>query len=611
MSSSVSVLLSKVQLDRKQTELTSANIARADVDGYTKKYAYTEKVLGNNAVGGVKQSPISRVVDTVLQTQVRNQNSALGKSEILSSYYANISQMLGNKGDDSSFVHNLNLFAVSMTQLAGITDGNKKREAVQQAITLANQLNQISSQINNLRGQADQDLNTAIMELNGLITSMQDYDKQIVALSTTNTDSTNLQDERDLVIQNAAELCGIKIYNGDYNNQSLALETGDVVATSTNAFLLSYTAASYVAPGDILSPITSSTGLDLTDSFNSGQISALITLRDEILPNLQAEFDELTRVLRDTTNALHNEASALAGESTLTGLSYAPNVAGPLAGTTAISGQGTLRIGVTDSSGTILDYKDVPLTDGMTVASLVAAISSSLYVTSNPLGTFTVSQLATGELQITSDSNYSISLGASGTVAPSLSATATYDSTQAYGFSHFFGMNNLFDTGSSVASAASQVGIANNIIVRPSIANNSNNLSIGRLSSTIPAPTGAGLGLAASDSSVALQIGDSLARGNLNFLNAGVLNVASISADEYATRIMTVIQADIANSTQVQDITQRVYEELATLAQNKSGVDPSDEILRIFELSTSQNLSSKALGIVQAMNKDLIDTLSR
>ena len=111
---SVSTLLSKIKYDRDQTSLTSANIARAGVDGYTRKVAYAEKIVAKDTLTGVKQSKVSRIIDNVIQREVRLKNSDLGKSGVLGDYYKNIEQMLGSKGDDSSFVHLLNDFAVGM-----------------------------------------------------------------------------------------------------------------------------------------------------------------------------------------------------------------------------------------------------------------------------------------------------------------------------------------------------------------------------------------------------------------------------------------------------------------------------------------------------------------
>ena len=611
MALSVSTLLSKIKFDRDQTRLTSANIARADVDGYTRKEAYAEKLVSKDTLTGIKQSQISRVIDRVLQKEVRNKNSDFGKTTVLNDYYKSIEQMLGNKGDDSSYVHVLNDFATTISQIASITDGNKKREAIQKAQRLCTHLNDMADKINNLRFQVDQEINTAVNNFNNMMSDVQDLNRQIVSLGIGGLDTTNLEDERDLAIHKMAELSGLKIYESDNNNISLALESGDIITTLSDIYQLSYTASTYVAPGDVLSAVTTFTGVDITSTFTEGKIAGLLELRDTILTDIQAEFDELTRVLRDTANALHNEGSALGGETSLTGSIYAPNVVGPLAGTTVISGQGTLRIGVTDIDGTLLDYKDIALTDGMTVTSLLATISGTPYANGNVTGDFTVTQLATGELQITSTAGKYVAIGSAGTPKATISATATYDNTQAYGFSHFFGMNNLFLTGNSVANPNPQIGISNAISVNPVLVSNTNALSVGRLTSAVPAPTNAGLGVTAGDATVALEIGDALIQGGLNFNAVGALNPAIVSTTEYATRMMALIQSDIKSAKSAQALDERVFNELTTIAQNKSAVDPSEEIMKIFELSTSQNLTSKALNIVQSMDTDLINSLAR
>ncbi|WP_010299115.1 FlgK family flagellar hook-associated protein [Candidatus Odyssella thessalonicensis] len=611
MANSVSTLLSKIKYDRKQTELTSANVARADVDGYTRKVAYAEKLILRDSVSGIKQSQISRVIDKVIQTQTRLQNSKVGKSEIEDSYYTRLSQLLGTKGDEASFIHRINQFSVKMTEVVSITDGNKKRETIHAAVTLANQMTNLSDQINDLRAQADADIATAITTLNANLESIKDYNQQIVSFTVNNLDTSNLEDERDLLIHNSTELCGIKVFDAANNNKTIALESGDVLATSISTFPLSYTPASYILPGDVLSPISTAAGINITSTFTSGEIAGLLELRDQILPDIQAELDELTRVVRDTTNALHNEGAAFAGDATLTGLNYVPGVAVPIDPSTTISGQGTLRIAVTDMNGTLLDYKDVPLTDGMSVGGLVSDINSATYGFSNIAGDFTVTQLPTGELQISSTANKCVAIGAAGTTKPTISASSTYDPTIAYGFSHFFGLNNLFDTDNQVVSSSAQVGIANHLKVRDRFSTNAANLSVGVLNNQVPPPSGDCLGLTESDTTIAFQIGDTLRRGNLDFLAAGALSVAKISATEYATRIMSLIQSDINRSRSTQEVDERIYEELTKLAQYKSGVDPSEEIIKIFELSTSQSITSKALNIVNSMDRDLMTTLTR
>jgi flagellar hook-associated protein 1 FlgK len=79
--------------------------------------------------------------------------------------------------------------------------------------------------------------------------------------------------------------------------------TGQVLVDSTAA-TLSYTAAGIVTAGTPMSPLTVS-NVDITQVTTTGEIGALLSLRDTELPNLTAELNQFTNNLFNATQSVN------------------------------------------------------------------------------------------------------------------------------------------------------------------------------------------------------------------------------------------------------------------------------------------------------------------
>ena len=393
--------------------------------------------------------------------------------------------------------------------------------------------------------------------------------------------------------------------------QYIYTNSGRALVQEFESYPLTCPASNVVVPGQVLSPVTQG-GVDITAELTGGKLSGLINLRDTFLPGIQDELDELARNVRDSINALHNEGTAIDGPTTLTGNTAVPGLGTTLAGTTVISGAGTVRIGVVDSNGTLLDYKDVALTENMTVAGLLAAVTGAPYTTNDVNGDFTLAQLPTGELQLTSTAGYSVTIGASGPAKPMINLGAAYDANTALGFSHFFGMNDLFVTPGFLASNVPQVGIANIFDLRPDIIHNQRFMAIGRLSNQVaPPPTNPGQALGIAQTDIALEIVNQLKGGNLQFSAVGSLTASMTNVIEYSERIISTAQLEINTVNTQATVNKNIYDELALRANDVSGVEPVNELMEIYTLSASQQVTSQALSIVLDTMKELYNTIGR
>lgn len=610
MSNPISILLSRISAERRMIQVSSSNVSRVDVEGNTKKDIQLYSNVAGPVLSGVRMGPVTRSVDQILQNETRATNSSLGYQDTLENYFSYLSHIFGVKGEQNSFVHGLSDLSDSLNAIAANPDPVNKRAAINKAVSFSSQINNIAEQIQSLRTQADQEIGTFAGDITTYLSQIKDLNLQISTYLQLGQDATTFQDQRDLLVHKISDAIDVKTRVDTTGRMSVYTSFGYPLLQNDNISAITITTATVVAPTTVTNPLLIN-GVDVAPTLTSGRIKGLLELRDTILPNLQAELDELCRNTRDSMNALHNEGTSLSSSNTMTGTIGVPGALGPIVGGASISGNGTVRLGVLDSAGTLIDYKDIPLVANDTTDNLINTINGALYSVGNPLGAFTASLTANGEFQLTCGAGYRVSIGSvSGFPPPQLNVGAVFTPGSTYGFSHYFGLNNLFVTGQTLASPAAQPGLANIFQVNPNIRADPNLLATGRLTDQIPPSITPSSALGIHKADLAVDMSDQLKLRNLNFLPAGVLPPASTNLVDYASRILSVTQSTIDSSTKELTRLQNIYDDLTTRAQQKSGVEPSEELMKILNLASSQAITGKALNLVLAMERELFDTLT-
>ncbi len=591
---SITSILSVIKTQDGLANISSTNISNAERDGYMAKHAQVISLGSQGGLSGVTLSPIYNAIDPTIELQTRKENSTLSQNQVMHKFYEDISVMFGAKGTQSSFAHDLGRFITTVDGITANPDLSKKTEAMAFARSFATNISGVANKINDLCSSYDQMLNKAVKEVNELMKRITAFNETIAQLSISRDQSspalagyidvTSLENDRAELVHQLAGFVDIDVFKTPDNTLTIAtMGSGRTLVKGSYNYQLDYTPSTIVVPGQALSPITTDIGVDINAEITNGQLGGLLRMRDQDLVKAQSEFDELTRVIRDTVNALHNQGAALMGGSTLTGTMSLPGLANaPFDGNTQISGTGTVRLGVIDNHGTIIDYKDVPLVNGMTIATLMNAVGTQDYTVSGG------------------------AVAAVGGVQPMISLGNAYDPTTGLGFSHFFGLNNLFQTGTDLASSTSQTGIANQLSIRPDLLVNSSHLSVGTLSDGTPIPTLLGGALGNRKTDIAQAIAHQLSQGNLQFLPAGDVQGIAIDAQNYSTQLISLLQNKANQAKYDLKSSQTTYNQVAALAADKSSVKVSEELIKMYNTNTSRQVATQALKYIFEMREAIL-----
>ena len=469
--------------------IVSQNVANVNTVGYSRKIIQQESVVLAGQGAGVSISDFTRVVDKGLIKSIRIELAELNDVLVQESYYERLQETFGTPGDDTSIAHILEEFKEAAELLAVSPDRIlEQSEVVRQAQAAVEKFASMSRTIQELRLQADQQITEIVTEINQLTSGIDQLNDDIIRFGSTGNDTTDLEDQRDNKIDRLSELVDIRFFSrndGDvvvFTSSGLTL-VDTIPPTVTHTASASVSSTSTVAGGQIDGIYVGEQLAinDLTTQARGGQIAGLIEMRDDILPNLQSQLDELAAQLRDQINLVHNRGTPFPGHQELTGQRI---FALPSEQTISFTNSSDSVLVLMDSDGNetlsirmsqLLDDDDNTgagdTTDpvygqvygdgedyrgGITITELAARLEDFFQLNGSPSATVSLNSqsqlsinlnntsLGFGFRDETASSNGSSNTDAS--IRFDSDADGTVDETVS-GFSSFFGLNNLFVDG--------------------------------------------------------------------------------------------------------------------------------------------------------------------
>jgi flagellar hook-associated protein 1 len=440
--------LSGIQAQQTALQVSANNVSNANTEGYTRKEVeFTPRRLGTVGAG-VEIGGITRAVDEFLLAEVRDQNSTVGRQYVLDNFLSQIQGILGPPSSDQSIATNIVELNSALETLALAPEsGTGRFNAVNEARKLTTKLNQLSDLVQTLRAEADQAVTRSVDAVQTQLTLIKSLNTQIARAQALGETTGELRDQRDIALGRIAEELDIRAIENTAGVITIFTTGGTTLLNEGSVFAVTHTAAAsfdasvaYLAPGDpnfpgpitgifVGTPDTTNGTNDITNVILDGKLKAGIDLRDNILPNFQAELDRLSDVLTTQLNSAHNKGTAFPPPISLTGTQ-------PVAAADAFTATGNVRISILNQiTGAVVESVDINL-GGLaataTVADVVTAINAGLTGTPasiNANGQLVLQALTAGQ----------------GVAINERDSAVTVAGGQTRGFSHYFGLNDFFD----------------------------------------------------------------------------------------------------------------------------------------------------------------------
>lgn len=290
----------------RAAELVSNNVSNALTEGYGRReIALSARVLGGGGAG-VQIDGVLRVVDQGLIRDRRLAEAALGNASGQAAYLQSATDLIGTPDQDSSISGRLRYFESSLITASSRPDSTSRlTTAVAAASELAEAINDAAHGIQNERNVADQSIATQVDRLNAGLAQVRDLNVTIVTFNGRGQDSTALEDQRQQLVDELAQIVPLREVPRANGAISLYTEGGAILLDETPAEI-GFTAANFVtsdlslAGGQLFGitingqPVSTS---GARQPLGGGTLGAAFAIRDELAPNTQSELDSLARDL--------------------------------------------------------------------------------------------------------------------------------------------------------------------------------------------------------------------------------------------------------------------------------------------------------------------------
>ena len=614
LSQALSSALAGVNTTQQSLSVIAGNVANANTPGYVEETSSQIALATSGQPGaGVEVASINRDLNTLLQGQLWTETSGSSYADTSAQMYQQLQQIYGSPGSSTSFDAIYNNFTAALQGLSSNPASTSQQSAVIGAAqALTQNLNSMTSTIQQLRTQAEQGISTSVQTANTALQQIAQINQQLEAASADSSTAT-LEDQRDQDVTQLAQLMNVTVVRNPDNQISIFTANGQQLVAGPQASQLAFSNAGTLsatslwnanASQDVVGTITltspggTSTDLIAEGAIQSGQLGAYIQMRDSILPQAQNQLDELANQM---SQALSNQTAA--GTAVTSGSQAGFNV-----DVGALLPGNTVQLNYTDSSNVIHNLTIVSLGQGGTLPLQTSPSNSNSQIIgvdfSGGLGSV-VSQLNSafgGSLQFSNPSGTVLQVlnaNATSNVVNSLSATATATSlTGGSAPLPLFTDDGQPITGVLTSTGSQTAGLAGTITVNPALIASPSSLV------AYAANTPAG------DTTRPNFMLNQLTSATLTFSPDTGIGTAqtpySANLVNYMSQIVSQ-QSQTANAaTNLQQGQDTVLSALQQRFNDQSGVNIDTEMSNLISLQNAYSANARVMSVIQQMMSALL-----
>jgi flagellar hook-associated protein 1 FlgK len=297
---------------QRQTALASRNIANAGTPGYVRKEAELEALTIQGEGRGVAVADIVRRVDRMLQQDVRRESGLSAELQAKAEGLAAFTAVIGQPNVERSISNQIAKLAEAFQRLGESPESAVIQHSVVGAAQgVARSLNQLAGEVKQQREAADQAIFDSVGRVNQALDDLAAINRELSVAAGGNRDVTDLLDERDKLVDSLSKDLGITALTRGDGQTMVLTEGGTTLLDGSSVNHLQFTTTtqiratvSYNGGAGALSGITVN-GVDIapgsgyTGAIRSGRIAGQFALRDAILPQAQAQIDEIASTVAD------------------------------------------------------------------------------------------------------------------------------------------------------------------------------------------------------------------------------------------------------------------------------------------------------------------------
>ena len=306
-----SIGINAIRTAAQLIDIAGDNIANSDTEGYHAKIATIVSEVGTTTghvrIGlGASVEDVDRIRNELIERTLLAHSQVGDRLAEELSHLTNI-ELLFTEPTDAGLDARLGEFFDSLEALAADPDDIVLRQSVvQKAESLCSVFHRIYEGLNNLEISLADSAEYAVGEVNALTERIADLNGQIRLIETSGTSAPTLKDNRDQLVAELASLINVTVYEEAYGVVNVSC-AGTLLVSGNHANALQVTNDD---EGVVISAVG---GVGHRVPVREGRLAGILTIANDVLPDLQAAIDELANSLRRSVNLVHSTALGAGG----------------------------------------------------------------------------------------------------------------------------------------------------------------------------------------------------------------------------------------------------------------------------------------------------------
>jgi len=327
---------SALRAAQQMLDTAAHNVANANTPGYSRQVvslveappytfpAFNRSGLPGQIGSGVSVAAITRVRDNFLDLQVQAQTALKGEWDTRQQELAKV-EAIFPEPSDSALGSVISKYWSAWQDLASNPTSTAARTALtEQAASLAMEMNRDSTQLGMIAAGIDGQVSQRIGTVNDLAKQIASLNGQIQRVTITGDHANDLQDQREQLLEKLSAIVPATTMTQADGTLSVLVGGTDLV---NGVYARQLVAATDPTTGHVTPTWADGSAVALP----TGQMKALLEVRDGDLVSYRSQLDALAKGIADSTNALHGRGIDAYGNSGQPIFTYhAGNVAGTL-----------------------------------------------------------------------------------------------------------------------------------------------------------------------------------------------------------------------------------------------------------------------------------------
>lgn len=291
-------------------QTTSHNINNMNTPGYSRQRAeqsarrpFSQPGLSSSHLGagqmgqGVEVTDIKRIRNTFYDFQFRSESHSYGEIGVKYDYYKNMENIF-NEPSDNAISSSLNKFFNGWHELS--KDPNNigaKNIVIENGKFLANNISQSYNKLGKLKENIDKQTNDILNDVNNMLESLKELEKNINIVSATGKSPNDLMDERDKILDELSFKIDIQDPNVQAAMRDGSVDIGELAGIDTSgelsgAIKMGQELDSYMDNLKLLSKgIADSVNDIYNNGLNPGDVEDIFVYNDTDVPILSVNED--------------------------------------------------------------------------------------------------------------------------------------------------------------------------------------------------------------------------------------------------------------------------------------------------------------------------------